>query len=121
PPSLLIVGGGVEGCEFASLYSALGSRVTIVEMLPRILPLEDQEVSVLLAAELKKQGVTILTGTRVDKVSVAADGVTTTFENGQSVLAAKVLVSIGRGCNTGNLGLDTVGLDRKSTRLNSSH
>ncbi len=110
PPSLLIVGGGVEGCEFASLYSALGSRVTIVEMLPRILPLEDQEVSVLLAAELKKQGVTILTGTRVDKVSVAADGVTTTFENGQSVLAEKVLVSIGRRFNTGNLGLDTVGL-----------
>ena len=110
PPSLLIVGGGVEGCEFASLYSALGSRVTIVEMLPRILPLEDQEVSALLAAELKKQGVTILTGTRVDKVSVAADGVTTTFENGQSVLAEKVLVSIGRRFNTGNLGLDTVGL-----------
>ena len=87
PPSLLIVGGGVEGCEFASLYSALGSRVTIVEMLPRILPLEDQEVSVLLAAELKKQGVTILTGTRVDKVSVAADGVTTTFENPAAVSA----------------------------------
>src|SRR3989475_9665451 len=52
----LIVGGGVEGCEFASLFSALGTKVTVVEMLPRILPTEDEEVAALLAAELKKQG-----------------------------------------------------------------
>jgi len=100
----------VEGCEFASLFSALGSRVSIVEMLPRILPMEDQEVSALLAAELKKQGVTILTGARVEKVSVAADGVTATIENGQNIVAAKVLVSVGRRFNTGNLGLEAVGL-----------
>src|SRR5438445_278737 len=65
PESLLIVGGGVEGCEFASLFSALGTKVTVVEMLPRILPTEDVEVAALLAAELKKQGVTIQTGGRV--------------------------------------------------------
>src|SRR5207302_11017598 len=79
PESLLIVGGGVEGCEFASLFSALGTKVTVVEMLPRILPTEDEEVAALLAAEFKKQGVTIQTGLRVEKVAVGAERVPTTL------------------------------------------
>ena len=111
PNSLLIVGGGVEGCEFASLFSALGTRVTIVEMLPRILPGEDEEVSALLTAELKKQGVTILPGTRVDKVSVGADGVTTSFADGKPVTFSKVLVSVGRRFNTLQLGLEAAGVE----------
>lgn len=110
PESLLIVGGGVEGCEFASLFSALGAKVTIVEMLPRILPGEDEEVSVLLAAELKKQGVTILAGTRVDKVAVGSEGVTTTLATGEIVTSAKVLVSVGRRFNTAGLGLEEAGV-----------
>ena len=110
PASLLIVGGGVEGCEFASLFSALGTRVTIVEMLSRILPGEDEELSALLAAELKKQGVSILTSTRVDKVSVGADGVTTSFATGGPVTFQKVLVSVGRRFNTAGLGLETAGV-----------
>ena len=110
PESLLIVGGGVEGCEFASLFSALGTKVTVVEMLPRILPTEDEEVAALLAAELKKQGVTIQTGVRVEKVAVGAEGVTTTLAEGGSVTTAKVLVSIGRRFNTGGLGLEQVGV-----------
>src|SRR5437899_12879353 len=101
PENLLIVGGGVEGCEFASLFSTLGTKVTVMEMLPRILPTEDEEVAALLAAELKKQGVTIQTGERVEKVAVGAEGVTTTLAVGGSVTTAKVLVSIGRRCNTG--------------------
>ncbi len=110
PDSLLIVGGGVEGCEFASLFSALGTRVTIVEMLSRILPGEDEEVSALLAAELKKQGVSIFTGTRVDKVSVAADGVTTSFATSGPVTFEKVLVSVGRRFNSAGLGLEAAGV-----------
>jgi dihydrolipoamide dehydrogenase len=110
PESLLIVGGGVEGCEFASLFSALGTKVTLVEMLPRILPTEDEEVSALLAAELKKQGVTILANTKVDKVAVGAQGVTTTLADGNRVTSAKVLVSIGRRFNTADLGLEKVGV-----------
>ena len=110
PASLLIVGGGVEGCEFASLFSALGSRVTIVEMLPRILPGEDEEVSALLASELKKQGVSIMAGTRVDKVSVGADGVTTSFATGAPVTVEKVLVSVGRRFNSAGLGLEAAGV-----------
>src|SRR5437899_6390897 len=109
PESLLIVGGGVEGCEFASLFSALGTRVTVVEMLPRILPTEDEEVAALLAAEFKKQGVTIQAGVRVEKVAVGAEGVTTTLAEG-TVTTSKVLVSIGRRFNTGGLGLEQIGV-----------
>ena len=110
PGSLLIVGGGVEGCEFASLFSALGTKVTLVEMLPRILSTEDEEVSALLAAELKKQGVTILTNARVEKAAAGADGVSTTLADGNTVASARVLVSIGRRFNTGGLGLEEAGI-----------
>jgi len=110
PDSLLIVGGGVEGCEFASLFSVLGTKITLVEMLPRILPAEDEEVSALLTAELKKQGVTILVNVRVEKAAVSPDGVTTTLADGNTVSSAKVLVSIGRRFNTGGLGLEEAGV-----------
>src|SRR2546422_2468707 len=85
PENLLIVGGGVEGCEFASLFSTLGTKVTLVEMLPRILPTEDEEVVALLTAELQKQGVRIQTGVRVEKVAVGADGVTATLADGSEI------------------------------------
>ncbi len=110
PDSLLIVGGGVEGCEFASLFSVLGTKVTLVEMLPRILPTEDEEVSALLTAELKKQGVTILVNTRVEKAAIGSDGVTTILADGNAVASAKVLVSIGRRFNTAGLGLEEAGV-----------
>ncbi len=110
PDSLLIVGGGVEGCEFASPFSALCTKVTLVEMLPRILPTEDEEVSALLAAELKKQGVTILVNARVEKATVGPDGVAATLADGSTVASAKVLVSIGRRFNTGGLGLEEAGV-----------
>jgi dihydrolipoamide dehydrogenase len=80
-------------------------------MLARILPGEDEEVSALLTAELKKQGVTILPGTRVDKVSVGADGVTTSFPSGGPVTFDKVLVSVGRRFNTAGLGLEAAGVE----------
>ena len=110
PENLLIVGGGVEGCEFASLFSTLGTKVTVVEMLPRILPTEDEEVVALLTAELQKQGVRIQTGVRVEKVAVGADGVTATLADGSAVTVSKVLVSIGRRFNTGGLGLAQAGV-----------
>ncbi|TRZ99258.1 MAG: dihydrolipoyl dehydrogenase [Nitrospiraceae bacterium] len=110
PDSLLIVGGGVEGCEFASLFSVLGTKVTLVEMLPRILPTEDEEVSALLTAELKKLGVTILANTRVEIAAIGSDGVTTILADGNAVASAKVLVSIGRRFNTAGLGLEEAGV-----------
>ncbi len=116
PDSLLIVGGGVEGCEFASLFSVLGTKVTLVEMLPRILPTEDEEVSALLAAELKKLGVTILVNARVEKVAVGPGGVSTTLADGTTVASAKVLVSIGRRFNTGGK-TDELGLKEAGVQL----
>lgn len=116
PDSLLIVGGGVEGCEFASLFSVLGTKVTLVEMLPRILPTEDEEVSALLAAELKKLGVTILVNARVEKAAVGPDGVSTTLADGHTVASAKVLVSIGRRFNTGGK-TDELGLEEAGVQL----
>ncbi len=110
PENLLIIGGGVEGCEFASLFSTLGTKVTLMEMLPRILPAEDEEVVALLTAELQKQGVRIQTGVRVEKVAVGADGVTATLADGSAVTVSKVLVSIGRRFNTGGLGLAQAGV-----------
>ena len=72
PASLLIVGGGVEGCEFASLYSGLGTQVTMVELLPRLLPLEDEEICQMTERELKKRGVDIRTGITVEQDRPAA-------------------------------------------------
>jgi dihydrolipoamide dehydrogenase len=111
PPRLLILGGGVEGCEFACLYSGLGTEVTVVELMERILPLEDEEISSTMARELKKRGVTLLTGTTVDKVDRAASTVTVHCKDGTSVTAEKMLVSVGRGFNSRGIGLERVGVE----------
>jgi dihydrolipoamide dehydrogenase len=109
PASLLIVGGGVEGCEFAALYSGMGTQVTIVELLPRILPLEDEEMSSMMARELAKRGATVQTGTTVEKVDRGAS-VRATLKDGTVVEVEKVLVSVGRGFNSKGIGLETVGV-----------
>jgi len=110
PERLLIVGGGVEGCEFASLYAGLGSKVTIVEMMSRLLPLEDEEVSALIERELKKRKVQFYTGTKVDKVTRCDTATTVTLENGTSLETDMILVSVGRRFNTTGLGLEKVGV-----------
>src|SRR5687768_5341263 len=109
PASLLILGGGVEGCEFAALYSGMGTQVTIVELLPRILPLEDEEMSSMMARELAKRGATVQTGTTVEKVDRGAS-VRATLKDGTVVEVEKVLVSVGRGFNSKGIGLETVGV-----------
>ncbi len=109
PARLLIVGGGVEGCEFAALYSGMGTQVTIVELLPRILPLEDEEMSSMMARELAKRGVTIQTGTTVEKVDRGVS-LHATLKDGTVVEIEKVLVSVGRGFNSKGIGLETVGV-----------
>ena len=111
PASLLIVGGGVEGCEFAALYSGLGTHVTMVELLPRLLPLEDEEISQTTERELKKRGVDIHTGVTVDSIVRQPDLVTAHLQNGLSVNAEQVLVSVGRGFNTRGIGLEKAGVE----------
>ena len=124
PESVVIIGAGAIGMEFATVWSGYGSQVTIVEMLPRVLPLEDEEISNELAKAFKKRGVQILTGHKVQsvqatdkgvKVVVSADGQETTLEADQALMA------IGFKPNSLNLGLEEVGVDlneRKFVKVN---
>ncbi len=110
PASLLIVGAGVEGCEFAALYSGLGTKVTIVELMARVLPLEDDDVSSMMERELKKRGVTVLTGTTVEQWERTPEIITAHLKDGTQVMVEKLLVSVGRGLNSKGIGLDQVGV-----------
>lgn len=110
PASLLIVGGGVEGCEFAALYSGLGTAVTIIELMPRVLPLEDEEISSTMGRELKKRGVTVLTGTTVERLERSSATITAYLKEGGEIAAEKLLVSVGRGLNSSGIGLERVGV-----------
>lgn len=110
PERLLIVGGGVEGCEFASLYAGLGSKVTIVEMMSRVLPLEDEEISTLIERELKKRHVRIIVGNSVQSVDKTDAGITAELADGERLDYDAILVSVGRRCNTTGIGLEAVGV-----------
>jgi dihydrolipoamide dehydrogenase len=110
PKSLLIVGGGVEGCEFASLYSGLGTKVTLVEMMPNVLPLEDEEIASFMARELKKRGVELSVGTTVEKVERQPGMVRAMLKDGAVVESEQVLVSVGRGFNSKGIGLEKAGV-----------
>jgi dihydrolipoamide dehydrogenase len=123
PASLVIVGGGVEGCEFAALYSGLGAQVVLVELMPRILPLEDEEIAAFMERELKKRGVEIRTGTAVEHVERGTKTVTLRLKDGSVLTGEKVLVSVGRGFNTKGIGLEKVGvqLGRRGEILVNDH
>jgi dihydrolipoamide dehydrogenase len=110
PARLLIVGAGVEGCEFAALYSGLGTQVTVVELMSRVLPTEDEEIASMMERELKKRGVTLCTGTTVDRLERSDTAVTAHLKDGTTVTAEKLLVSVGRGFNSHGIGLEQVGV-----------
>jgi dihydrolipoamide dehydrogenase len=110
PARLLIIGAGVEGCEFAALYSGLGTQVTVVELMSRLLPTEDEEIASMMERELKKRGVTLYTGTTVDRLDRAEDGMTVHLKDGTTVTVEKLLVSVGRGFNSHGIGLEQVGV-----------
>ncbi|MGE5299654.1 MAG: dihydrolipoyl dehydrogenase [Acidobacteriota bacterium] len=110
PKSLLIVGAGVIGCEFACIYRELGSDVTMVEMLDRAVATEDSEISALLEKELKKKKIKLLTQVRVEKTEVREDGVHAFVGDGRELVAEKMLVSIGRTFNSDRIGLENAGI-----------
>ena len=112
PKSLLIVGAGVIGCEFAFIYKEFGSEVTMVEMMPNAVSTEDEEISQILERELKKNKIKLLTNTSVEKVDVKDDGVSVQLSNGKTLEAEKVLVSIGRAVNSENIGLEEAGVEK---------
>ena len=96
PQSMVIVGGGVIGCEMACVYAAMGTNVTIVEALSRLIPMEDQWVGRLIEREFKKLGITSLTNQKVTSVEKAGGLAKVALEDGQAIDAEKVLVSVGR-------------------------
>ena len=114
PESLLILGGGVIGCEFAHIMNAFGAKVTIVEMLDRILPMEDPDTADVLAREFKKRKIGMLVGTKAVSLEKNDNGVKLTVEKdgAQSVEEAqKLLVVVGRRPNTEDLGLEALGIE----------
>lgn len=111
PKHLLIIGAGVIGCEFAFIYSSLGAAVTIVELMPRALSTEDEDLSLIIERELKKAKISLVTSTSVTAIGRTADGaVTADLSNGNKIKADAVLVSIGRSLNTEHLRLEDAGL-----------
>jgi len=109
PKSLLVIGSGAIGIEFASFYRTLGAEVTVVEMLDRVLPVEDEEISAFARKAFEKQGMTILTGAQVKNLAKGADDVTATIEAGgktHTVKAERVVLAIGIVGNVENLGLE---------------
>ncbi len=110
PESLLIVGGGVSGCEFASIFNALGCQVTVLELLPTILATEDVQVIRHIQLFMKRKGITIHTGAKLTHVKKSDTDVTAVLESGKEITAEKMLVSIGRRYNTENMGLEKVGV-----------
>jgi dihydrolipoamide dehydrogenase len=109
PKSIIIVGGGIIGCEFAGLLNTFGISVTVVEMLDRLLPLEDEEISVALTKSFKKAGITVMTGAGISDVTADDSGVRGKV-NGETLSAEMMLVAVGRSLNTHNIGLETVGI-----------
>jgi dihydrolipoamide dehydrogenase len=113
PASVAIVGAGAVGMEFADIFDAFGSEVTLIEVLPRILPLEDAESSATLARVYKKRGIRVLAGATVKGAKIAKAGVTLEVEaNGktESIAVAKVLMAAGRGLNVQDIGLEAAGV-----------
>ena len=113
PESLIVVGAGAVGCEFADIFNAFGSKVTLVEALPRILPLEDHEASDTLTKSFKKRKIDVHAGAKVVKAEVGKDSVTLTIQIGsetRTVTAAKVLMAAGRAVNTENMGFQESGI-----------
>jgi dihydrolipoamide dehydrogenase len=113
PGSIAIVGAGAVGCEFADIFNAFGSKVTLIEVLPRILPLEDAEASDALTKSYKKRGITVLTGTQVKKATLGQDKVTLEVATGgktETLEVEKVLMAAGRALNTESMGFQEAGV-----------
>lgn len=110
PESLIIIGAGVIGCEFAFIYKEFGADITMVELMPHAVSGEDEEISQLLERELKKKKIALLVNTSVEEAVIKEDGVAVQLSDGKALKAEKVLVSIGRAVNSKDIGLETAGV-----------
>lgn len=117
PKSIVIIGGGVIGCEFASLYGMLGIDVTILELMPRLLPMEDKGVSAALERSFQKRGVKVHCEAQVEGIDLLQNGIKAKLAHGKSIQADMALVSVGRSLNTSGIGLEKAGVLVKENGL----
>jgi dihydrolipoamide dehydrogenase len=113
PKSMVVIGAGAVGSEFADIFNAFGTKVTLIEVLPRILPLEDAESSDAITKSFRKRGMTVLAGAKVTKATVGKDKVALEVEAGgkkETIEAEKVLMAAGRAVNTEGMGLQEAGV-----------
>ncbi|MCX7793503.1 MAG: dihydrolipoyl dehydrogenase [Thermodesulfovibrionales bacterium] len=115
PKSMVIIGAGVIGCQFACLFRELGTDITMVEIMNRALSTEDEEISDIMEKELKKKKIKLLTSVKVESCSISEAGVSLKLSDGKEIRAEKLLVSIGRALNSENIGLEKTGIE-KGTR-----
>jgi dihydrolipoamide dehydrogenase len=123
PKSLIVVGAGAVGVEFASIFRSFGTEVTVLEMLPRLVPVEDEDVSKELGRIYRKRGITCHTGAKMDKVDQSKDGVSVTFTvdgKQQKLNADKILIAVGRKPLTEGIGLEKTKIkpDRGFVKVN---
>ena len=115
PATLAVVGAGAIGCEFADVYAAFGTKVTIIEALDRVLPLEDRDCSAVVEKSYRKRGMEIYTGARLEKADIGKDGAKLTVKTAKGetkvVEAERVLSAIGRAPNVEDLGLEKAGVE----------
>jgi dihydrolipoamide dehydrogenase len=111
PRRLVVLGGGIIGCEFASIFQRFGSEVTVIEMLPRLIPMEDEDAAKELAKAFGKRGIALHVGKQCTGVDDDGAQLTVHFGEGESVQADLMLVSVGRGPNVLDLGLEAIGVD----------
>ena len=110
PSSVIVLGGGVIGCEFASVWKSFGAEVTIIEGLPRLVALEDESSSKQLERAFRKRGINFEVGTKFASMTKGPNGVTVTLENGSTFTAEVLLVAVGRGPVSANIGYEEQGL-----------
>jgi dihydrolipoamide dehydrogenase len=120
PKSLIVVGSGAIGVEFADFYNSMGTKVTVIEFMPRIVPVEDEEISKELEKQLKRKGINIMTSAEVTKTDISGAGVKATVKtaSGESVLEADILLSaVGIQSNLENIGLEENGIKTEKGKV----
>lgn len=113
PESLLVVGGGVIGCEFAGIFSEMGSKVTVVDIMPRLIPNEDEELSQELTKHFKRAKIKVQTNTKIETIEKTSDGIIAKLADGSAIEAQMALLSLGRYPYYDELGVSEIGLETR--------
>ena len=110
PSSILIVGAGTIGCEFANIFATLGSKVTLIEVLPRILAIEDEDVSKIIHKNFLKKGINVYLNTTAQSLDIKDNKYVCNLNNSDNLTVDKILVAIGRSPNTEGIGIEELGI-----------